>query len=609
MDKKDALEKIAARLRIHSLKTTSKAGSGHPTTCLSAADLMACLFFDEMTYSIKDPHDWSNDEFVLSKGHAAPILWACYAEAGIFPLKSLMNLRKITSTLEGHPTPRMKWVKSATGSLGQGLSVGVGLALALKLGKSRRRAYVLMGDGECAEGAVWEAANLASHLNCDNLCALVDINRLGQSQETMFEHDIKSYEKRFKAFGWDAFRINGHRIDEILDALERARQSSKPTAILAKTLKGKGVSFLEDKNGWHGKPLKDNDLQKALAEIGPMPEIDAKRYVKKPRKAKGPQLKKGYRFKRNDYDASTATRRAYGNALLNLGKINDAVVSIDGDVQNSTYAEDFFRAFPKRSFQVYIAEQNMVGLGLGLQAKGFIPFMATFAAFLCRAHDQIRMASYSFANMKFVGSHVGVSIGADGPSQMGLEDLALFRPIPECAVLYPSDAYSSEACVDAVARHNGMSYLRTTRPGTPLIYKKDEEFPIGGSKIVKKSGKDVATVIAAGITLHEALKAYKELKSEKIFVRVIDAYSIKPLDAENISRAVKKAGRKAVVVEDHFAEGGLGDAVASALGGKAKLVHLAVRELPRSGKPDELLDKYGINARHIIAAVKTLISE
>jgi transketolase len=423
----------------------------------------------------------------------------------------------------------------------------------------------------------------------------------------MFEHDIRAYERRFRAFGWEAVKINGHRIDEIRDALDKARQSGKPTAILAKTLKGKGVSFLEDRNGWHGKPLKDDDLQKALAEIGPMAEIDARQYVKKPRKAKGPQLKRRFQFQRNDYDSNTATRRAYGNALLNLGKVNEAVVCIDGDVQNSTYAEDFSQAFPKRSFQCYIAEQNMVGLGLGLQAKGFIPFMATFAAFLCRAHDQIRMASYSFANLKLVGSHVGVSIGADGPSQMGLEDLAIFRPIPECVVLYPSDAYSSEACVATLAKHKGMSYLRTTRPGTPLIYEKDELFPIGGSKIVKKSGKDVATVIAAGITLHEALKAYAELKSEKVRVRVIDAYSIKPLDVVNISRAVKKAGRKVVVVEDHFAEGGLGDAVASALAGKAEIVHLAVRELPRSGKPEELLDKYGISACHIAAAVKKLI--
>ncbi|MBN1225343.1 MAG: transketolase [Candidatus Aminicenantes bacterium] len=609
MEKRDALEKIAKRLRIHSLKMTTKAASGHPTTCLSMAELMACLFFDEMSYNIADPHDWANDEFVLSKGHAAPILWACYAEAGIIPLKSLMSLRKITSPLEGHPTPRMKWVKSATGSLGQGLSVGVGLALALKLGRSRRRAYVVMGDGECAEGSVWEAANLASHLKLDNLCVVIDINRLGQSAQTMFGHDIAAYERRFKAFGWDAFKVDGHRIGEIRKAFDKVRQSERPAVILAKTIKGKGVSFLEDKNGWHGKPLKEADLDKALAEIGPMPEIDAKKHVKKPRKIDQPVFKKGYRFKKNDYTAQTATRRAYGNALLNLGKVNEAVVAIDGDVQNSTYAEDFFRAFPERSFQTYIAEQNMAGIALGLQAKGFLPFIATFAAFLCRAHDQIRMAAYSFANIKFVGSHVGVSIGADGPSQMGLEDLAIFRPIPGCVVLYPSDAYSSEACVEVLAKHKGMSYLRTTRPGTPLIYSKDEAFPIGGSKVLKRSGRDVAAIIAAGITVPEALKAYEELKAEKILVRVIDAYSIKPLDKTHICRDVKKAGQKAVVVEDHYADGGLGDAVCTALSGDAEVVHLAVRELPRSGKPDELLDKYGIGAKHIRDAVKSLTSK
>jgi transketolase len=607
MEKRDALGKIAKRLRIHSLKTTSKAGSGHPTTCMSIADIMACLFFDEMTYNIANPFDWANDELVLSKGHAAPILWAAYAEAGIIPLKSLMNLRKITSVLEGHPTPRMKWVKAATGSLGQGLSVGVGLAIAMKLGKSRRRVYVMMGDGECAEGAVWEAANLASDLGLNNLCAIVDINRLGQSEATMFGHDIDAYEKRFKAFGWDVFRIDGHRIREILRAFERAKRSKKPVVILAKTLKGKGVSFLEDKDGWHGKPLKEDDLKRALEEIGPMPEIDAKKLVKKPKKVKGPQLRKRTNFRRNLYEKATATRRAYGNALVNLGKINDAVVCIDGDVQNSTYAEDFFRAFPRRSFQVFIAEQNMVGVGIGLSAKGFIPFLATFAAFLSRAHDQIRMAAYSFANLKIVGSHVGVSIGADGPSQMGLEDIAIFRPIPGCLVLYPSDAYSSEALVQEIAKHKGMSYLRTSRPGTPLIYDRDKEFPIGGSKVLKKNSKDVVTVIGAGVTLHEALKAYEALKKEGIYVCVIDAYSVSPIDGENISRAVKKTNGNVVVAEDHFAEGGLGDAVSSALKGHFEMVHLAVKELPRSGQPDELLDKYGISAHHIQDAVKSLI--
>jgi transketolase len=608
MDKKKALAKIAQRLRIHAFKMTTKAGSGHPTTCSSMAELAACLFFDEMRYNIHDPYDWSNDEFVLSKGHAAPLLWAAYAEAGIISQKSLMNLRKITSSLEGHPTPRMRWVKGATGSLGQGLSVGVGLAMAMKLGKCPRRVYVVMGDGECAEGAVWEAANQASLAGLDNLCALLDINRLGQSDPTMHGHDLDAYERKFKAFGWNAVKIDGHNISQILSALKKARLSKKPTAIIAKTIKGKGVSFLEDKNGWHGKPLKQADLDRALDELGPMPEIDTKKYVKKPNKIKKPNLKRGFRFAKNMYEKDTATRRAYGNALVKLGKVNETVVSIDGDVKNSTYADAFFAAFPKRSFDVFIAEQNMVGIGIGMAARGYIPFLATFAAFLCRAHDQIRMAGYSFTNMKLVGSHVGVSIGADGPSQMGLEDLALFRPIPGCAVLYPSDAYSAEGCVEAMAKYKGLSYLRTTRPGTPILYKKDEAFPIGGSRVLKRSQKDKVAVIAAGITVHEALKAYEELKKDQILVRVIDAYSVQPMDPK-IRKEVAKAGNKAVVVEDHFRSGGLGDAVASHLGGKADIKHLAVDELPRSGEPDELLDKYGISASHIAKAVRQFIKK
>jgi transketolase len=608
MDRKKALEKIAQRLRIHSFKMTTRAGSGHPTTCSSMAELAACLFFDEMRYNIQDPFDWSNDEFVLSKGHAAPILWAAYAEAGIISQNSLMNLRKITSSLEGHPTPRMKWVKGATGSLGQGLSVGVGLALAMKMGKCPRRVYVVLGDGECAEGAVWEAANQASLAGLDNLCAVLDINRLGQSDPTMHGYDLDAYERKFRAFGWNAVQIDGHNISQILSAFKKAKQSKKPTAVIAKTIKGKGVSFLENKNGWHGKPLKQPDLQRALEELGPMPDIDAKKYVRKPNKLKKPQLKRGFHFTKNTYDKNTATRRAYGNALVNLGKVNHSVVAIDGDVKNSTYADSFFAAFPKRSLDVYIAEQNMVGIGIGMAARGYLPFLATFAAFLCRAHDQIRMAGYSFSNMKLVGSHVGVSIGADGPSQMGLEDLALFRPIPGCAVLYPSDAYSTEGCVEAMAKHKGLAYLRTTRPATPILYKKDEAFPIGGSRVLKKSQKDKAAVIAAGITVHEALKAYEELKKKNIAVRVIDAYSVQPIDPD-IRREVAKAGNKAIVVEDHFRSGGLGDAVASLLGGRAELDHLAVDELPRSGEPEELLDKYGISAAHIVKAVKQIIGK
>lgn len=608
MDKKDVLANIAKRLRIHSLRMTTKAGSGHPTTCLSMAELISCLFFEEMRYNPKNPEDWANDEFILSKGHAAPILWAALAEAGIIHEKELMNLRKLTSTLEGHPTPRMKWVKVATGSLGQGLSVGVGMALAMKLGKSQGKVFVMMGDGECAEGAVWEAVNTASYLKLDNLRAVVDINRLGQSEETMHGFDLKAYERKFKAFGWDVIKVNGHNINQILGAFKKANQSNKPTSILARTIKGKGVSFLEDKNGWHGKPLKEDALQEALKGLGSMPEIDSKKYVKKPKSRRTLHLIKRYNFKKNSYQNKTATRRAYGNALLNLGQINEAVIALDGDVKNSTYAEDFFKTFPRRAFQTYIAEQNMVGMGLGLSAKGFLPFIATFSAFLSRAHDQIRMASYSFSNIKFVGSHSGVSIGADGPSQMGLEDLAIFRPIPGCAVLYPSDAYSAEGCVESIARHKGLAYLRTARPATPLIYSKKHKFPIGGSKVLRRNKKDKATVIAAGITVYEALKAHEELKKEGISVRVIDAYSIEPIDKKNIIREVEEAKKKVVVVEDHYQNGGLGDAVAGALGGKAEIVHLAIKELPRSGKTEELMEKYGINAKHIKNAVKTLLS-
>jgi transketolase len=424
----------------------------------------------------------------------------------------------------------------------------------------------------------------------------------------MHGHDLDAYERKFKAFGWDAVKIDGHNISQILSAFKKARQSKKPTAIIAKTIKGKGVSFLEDKNGWHGKPLKQEDLQRALDELGSIPDIDAKKFVNKPNKLKKPKLKNGFRFVKNAYLKDTATRRAYGNALVNLGKINESVVSIDGDVKNSTYADSFFAAFPRRSFDVFIAEQNMVGIGIGMAARGYIPFLATFAAFLCRAHDQIRMAGYSFSNMKLVGSHVGVSIGADGPSQMGLEDLALFRPIPGCAVLYPSDAYSTEGCVEAMAKYKGLAYLRTTRPATPILYKNGEDFPIGGSRVLKRSQKDKVALIAAGITVYEALKAYEELKKDDIMVRVIDAYSIQPMDPK-IRNEVAKSGNSAVVVEDHFRSGGLGDAVASLLSGKADIKHLAIDELPRSGEPDELLEKYGISATHIEGAVRQFIKK
>jgi transketolase len=607
MARTEHLRKIATRLRIHSLRMTTASGSGHPTTCLSAADLAACLFFREMRWNAKDPDDPANDELVLSKGHAAPLLWAAYAEAGVIPLESLLDLRKISSDLEGHPTPRMRWVKAATGSLGQGLSVGVGMALAQRLDKSPARAFVLLGDGECAEGQVWEAAAAASNWKLRNLVAVVDVNRLGQSDPTMHQHDLAALKRKFRAFGWDAIIVDGHKIDKILAALRLAGKKGKPTVLLAKTLKGKGVRFIEDRNGWHGKPLKADELARALEEIGCLPDVDSKRFIRKPKPFRKRRSVVALGFPRTAYKEKTATRLAYGNALVSLGRVDPSVVAIDGDVKNSTYADKFFEAFPGRSFQSYIAEQNMVGVGMGLAAKGYMPFMATFAAFLTRAHDQVRMAAYSFSNIKLCGSHVGVSIGEDGPSQMGLEDLAMFRAIPGAVVLYPCDAVSSEACVAAMAAQRGLAYIRTTRPATPILYPADETFPIGGSKVLRKEPDDAVTVIAAGITVHEALKARDALKKEGLGVRVVDAYSVAPLDKGTILREVAETGGRAVVVEDHFAGGGLGDAVAQALAGQARLIHLCVRELPRSGKPDELLEKYGISATHIARAAKELV--
>jgi transketolase len=603
----DDLRKIATRLRIHSLRMTTASGSGHPTTCLSAADIAAGLFFGEMRWNTADPADPASDEFVLSKGHAAPLLWAVYAEAGIIPLEHLLDLRKISSDLEGHPTPRMKWVKAATGSLGQGLSVGVGMALAQRLDKSPARTFVLMGDGECAEGQVWEAANSAAYWKLRNLCAVVDVNRLGQSDPTMHQHDLAALARKFRAFGWDAAIIDGHKIDRILAALKEAGKKGKPTVLLARTLKGKGVSFIEDKNGWHGRPLKADEMARALEEIGCLPDVDSRKFVHKPKPFKKKKAVSSFDFPRTVYKDKTATRLAYGNALLSLGKVNPYVVAIDGDVKNSTYADKFFEAFPGRSFQSFIAEQNMVGVGMGLAAKGYIPFIATFAAFLTRAHDQLRMAAYSFSNIKVCGSHVGVSIGEDGPSQMGLEDMAMFRPIPGCVVLYPGDAVSAEACVAAAASHQGMVYLRMSRPATAILYPAGETFPIGGSKVLRKGEGDAVTVIAAGITLHEALKACDELKKEGIGIRVIDAYSVEPLDKTAILREVAETSGRAVVVEDHYAGGGLGEAVAQALAGKAALKHLCISELPRSGKPAELLERYGISASHIVRTARELV--
>lgn len=594
------LKQIAQRLRLHSMRATTESASGHPTSCLSAADLLAVLFFHEMRFDPKNSKDPRNDRFILSKGHAAPLLWGVFAELGIIEEKELLNLRKIDSNLEGHPTPRFPWVDVATGSLGQGLSVGVGMAFA------GVRTYVLLGDGECAEGSVWEAAALAGHNHLSQLTAIVDINKLGQSQATMYQHDLESYKKKFEACGWQAITIDGHDIGQILAAFEQAAKDKKrPTAILAKTIKGKGISFLEGKDGLHGKALTKEELKLAEKEIGDQPKVAVD--IKKPtaplpkeeasRNPKSPAYKMGDKI---------ATRASYGEALVKLGEADSRVVALDGDTKNSTFSEKFMKAYPDRFFECFIAEQNMVGVACGLAARGRIPFASTFGCFLARAHDQIRMAAISRLPIKLCGSHAGVSIGEDGPSQMALEDLAMMRSTAETAVLYPSDAVSTERLVFEAANYRGPVYIRTQRPATPVLYSNEETFPIGGSKVLKRSDKDKITVVAAGVTLIESLKAYEILKGENILIRVIDLYSIKPVDQKTLLQAAKETSA-IVTVEDHYPEGGLGDAVLSALSSSgAKVYKLAVNQIPRSGKPEELMALCGIDAKAIVNKVKGL---
>jgi transketolase len=602
----DALKEKGRRLRIHCLKATSEAGSGHPSSCLSAADLTAIIFFHEMHFDPKDPQNPANDRFILSKGHAAPLLWAAYAEAGTIAEQDLLTLRRIDSDLEGHPTPRMPWVDVATGSLGQGLSVGLGNALAARLDRIPFNTYVLLGDGECAEGSVWEAAALSGHYKTSNLFAVIDVNGLGQSQRTMEEFNVNGLAEKFRAFGWFVQTADGHDYEQILSAFEEFRRNagSQPKALVARTFKGKGVSLLENKDGWHGKALPKQDLPKALAELAQPFGPDG--FTPKPRT--GHSLPKPKPIEDIVVDRTigdmVATREAYGDALVKLADADSRIVALDGDTKNSTFSEKLLKAHPERFFEMFIAEQNMVGAATGLAARGKIPFVSTFAAFMTRAFDQIRMAGVSRSNVKFCGSHAGISIGEDGPSQMGLEDLAMFRVIPDAVVLYPSDATSTERLVLEAARHRGICYIRSSRPKTPVLYSNEEQFPIGGSKVLRSSQNDRATVVAAGVTVHEALKAASALEAEGVSIRVLDAYCVKPIDAQGILAAANDTGGRIVVVEDHYAEGGLGAAVLEAVGRQAAVVHLAVRKIPRSGPPEALLDQHGISSRHIAAAVK-----
>src|SRR5258707_4433557 len=505
----ETLTGIANQLRIDSIAATTAAGSGHPTSCCAAVDVVAALFSGHMRFDRKDPRYANNDHFILSKGHAAPLLYAACAELGLFPREHLNTLRELNSDLEGHPTPRLSFVDVATGSLGQGLSVGVGMALCARLDSLHYRTYVWMVDGECAEGSVWEAASLAGVNQLNNLVAIVDVNRIGQSQETAFGYDVDVYRRRFEAFNWRTEVINGHDMEEILEVLGAAGLGKQPLAIIAKTQKGHGISFIEDKEGWHGKPLSKDAAARAIAELEPKAKSGVADPIPAPSELPLPKNEAPSAYPPVSYKAGDliATREAFGNALARIGEVDQRIVAMDGDTKNSTFSDKFQKKFPNRFTECFIAEQNMVGVATGFSTRGKMPFASTFACFLSRAYDQIRMAGISTANVKLAGSHVGVSIGEDGPSQMGLEDLAMMRSVVGCVVLYPSDAVSAEKLVEQMAMHKGVAFLRTSRPKNPVIYGNDEQFPIGGAEIRKQAPGDKLTVVAAGVTFFEALKA------------------------------------------------------------------------------------------------------
>lgn len=608
------LEEKAARLRIDSIRATTAAGSGHPTSCASAAEILSILFFSVMRFDPANPHKPGSDKFILSKGHAAPILYAAWAEAGAFPVEHLTTLRRLDSDLEGHPTPRLPFVDIATGSLGQGLSAAVGMAAGFRLIKGGERVFALLGDGESAEGSVWEAAEIASAWKLGNLCVTVDINRLGQSQPTLLQHDMEAYRRRWDAFGWQALVVDGHSIPDLMRAYAEAAETlDRPTVVLARTIKGKDMPGVEDKDGEHGKAMKRDIAARMIARLEQdlsRPSASWKPNLPPQSAANGrpPSEAAALRPPYRPGGKEIATRRAFGDALAALGVNDPQVVVLDGDVKNSTYTEEFQKVCPDRFFECFIAEQNMVGVAMGLATQGWIPFAATFGCFFTRAADFIRMAAISGSNIKLAGTHVGVSVGEDGPSQMALEDMAIMCAEPNYIVLYPSDAAAAWHATHLVARHNGPCYLRLARPATPVLYKAEDTFQIGKCKVLKQSDRDRALIVTAGVTLAEALRAYDQLKGEGIAVRVIDLFSIKPIDREALIKASRDVGGVVITAEDHYEHGGLGDAVLAALSKERVIFHkLAIREIPRSGKPMELLDYYGISARHIAEAVKRVL--
>src|SRR5215217_4508159 len=607
MDRSEFRRELAAQLRVDSIRASDAAGSGHPTSSMSAADLMAVLLDVRLRMDAQNPGHPGGDHLIFSKGHASPLYYACLKAMGAIDDEELLSFRKLGSRLEGHPTPVLPWTDVATGSLGQGLPIGVGLALAAaRLEQSTATIFVLCGDSEMSEGSIWEAFDHAGHERLDNLVAIVDVNRLGQTGETMHGWKLDVYAERARAFGWEAIEVDGHDVGAIDDAYERALATSgRPAVVLARTVKGRGASEVEDQEGKHGKPLEDP--AKAIEELGG--ERDLRAELARPLGDASPVSNDGRRdvpeLPRWELGGEhVATRRAYGEALAALGRARADVVVLDGEVSNSTYSELFRDAHPERYFEMYIAEQQMVAAAVGMQRRGWRPFASTFAAFLTRAYDFVRMAAVSRANLALCGSHAGASIGEDGPSQMGLEDLAAFRAVHSSTVLYPCDANQTASLVERMAELDGIAYMRTHRGKTPVIYEPGEDFPVGGSRVVRE-GDDV-TIVAAGVTLHEALAAAERLAEDGVEARVIDLYSLKPVDAATL-RAAADETSGLVTVEDHWPEGGLGDAVLSALaetGAVARVGKLAVRAMPGSGKPTELMHEAGIDADAIAAAAR-----
>jgi transketolase len=610
MPDRDLWRELGQQLRVDSIRAAAVTKSGHPTSSMSAADLMAVLLAKYLHYDFDAADDPRNDHLVFSKGHASPLVYSLFKAAGAITDEELLTFRKFGSRLEGHPTPIIPWVDVATGSLGQGLPFGVGIALAGKrLDRLPYRVWVLCGDSEMAEGSMWEAFEHAAHEGLDNLTAIIDVNRLGQRGETMHGWDLDSYAKRAEAFGWHAIEIDGHDVEAIDGAYaEAVATGGQPTVIVAKTIKGKGVKAVENQEGWHGKALDDPDA--AIEELGGVRNLTIE--VAKPEFEGQPHEFETGPLELPTYELGdeVATRKAYGDALAAVGSARGDVVALDGEVSNSTFADIFAKAHPERYFEMYIAEQQMVAAAVGIQVRGWRPFASTFAAFFTRAFDFIRMAAVSRANIRLCGSHAGVSIGEDGPSQMGLEDLAAFRAVHSSTVLYPSDANQTAKLVETMADLDGIAYLRTTRAATPVIYGPDEDFPVGGSKVVRSSDDDEVTIVGAGITLHEALKAADALAEDGLSARVIDLYSLKPVDVETLRASAEATGGRVVTAEDHWPEGGLGEAVLSAFADaddRPRVIQLAVREMPTSGKPEELLGAAGIDAEHIAAAARQLV--